>query len=66
MSTMTKKDLRVRRHYRVRNKVYGTASRPRMSIFRSNKKIALGKKRNMMNCLRTFTKKVQERLCFAR
>ena len=39
MSTMTKKDLRVRRHYRVRNKVYGTASRPRMSIFRSNKKI---------------------------
>lgn len=37
MSTKTKKDLRVRRHLRVRNKVQGTAERPRMAVFRSNK-----------------------------
>ncbi len=39
MSIMTKKDMRIRRHFRVRNKVHGTAARPRMSIFRSNKRI---------------------------
>ncbi len=39
MSTKTKKDLRVRRHFRVRNKVQGTAERPRMAIFRSNKRL---------------------------
>jgi large subunit ribosomal protein L18 len=39
MSIKTKKDLRIRRHYRVRNKVQGTAERPRMAVFRSNKRI---------------------------
>ena len=39
MSTKSKKDLRVRRHFRVRNKVKGTAERPRMAVFRSNKRI---------------------------
>lgn len=36
----TKKDQRrIRIKYRVRNKVYGTSERPRMSVFRSNKQI---------------------------
>lgn len=39
MSTKSKKDLRIRRHFRVRNKVKGTAARPRMAIFRSNKRL---------------------------
>ena len=39
MSTKSKKDLRIRRHFRVRNKVQGTAERPRMAIFRSNKRL---------------------------
>lgn len=39
MSTMTKKDMRIRRHFRVRNKVKGTAERPRMAVFRSNKRL---------------------------
>ncbi len=39
MSIKTKKDLRVRRHLRVRNKIQGTAARPRMAIFRSNKRL---------------------------
>lgn len=39
MSVLTKKQMRIRRHYRVRNKLFGTASRPRMAIFRSNKRI---------------------------
>lgn len=39
MSIKTKKEFRVRRHLRVRNKVQGTAERPRMAIFRSNKRI---------------------------
>jgi len=39
MSTKTKKDLRVRRHLRVRNKIQGTAERPRMAVFRSNKRL---------------------------
>jgi large subunit ribosomal protein L18 len=28
---------RVRRHYRVRKKIHGTAARPRLAVFRSNK-----------------------------
>ena len=36
MKWKTKSDQRVRRHLRVRNKVAGTAERPRMSVFRSN------------------------------
>ena len=39
MGIKTKKDLRIRRHYRVRNKVQGTAARPRMAVFRSNKRL---------------------------
>ncbi len=30
---------RTRRHYRVRNKVHGTAERPRLVVFRSNRNI---------------------------
>ncbi len=37
MNWKTKARKRVRRHYRVRNKVSGTAERPRMSVYRSNK-----------------------------
>ena len=33
----TKKDLRDRRHARVRGKISGTAERPRLAIYRSNK-----------------------------
>jgi large subunit ribosomal protein L18 len=36
---MTKTEQRDRRHTRVRARVMGTASRPRLSIFRSNTKI---------------------------
>ena len=39
MSTKSKKDMRIRRHFRVRNKVKGTAERPRMAVFRSNKRL---------------------------
>lgn len=39
MSTKSKRDLRIRRHFRVRNKVKGTAERPRMAVFRSNKRL---------------------------
>lgn len=41
MGIKTKRDFRVRRHLRVRNKVAGTAERPRMAVFRSNKRIAV-------------------------
>lgn len=37
----TKTDQRVRRHKRVRNKVVGSAVRPRMSVFRSNHHISV-------------------------
>ena len=39
MSIKTKKEYRIRRHMRVRNKVTGTAERPRMAVYRSNKRI---------------------------
>ena len=39
MSTMTKRQARLRRHRRVRGKVAGTAERPRLVVFRSNKGI---------------------------
>src|SRR3954452_4071701 len=32
---------RVRRHSRVRKKIYGTAARPRLAVFRSNKHLVL-------------------------
>lgn len=34
-----KNDNRTRRHKRVRAKIYGTADRPRLSVFRSNKHV---------------------------
>jgi large subunit ribosomal protein L18 len=40
MSTMTKREARVRRHRRVRGKVAGTAERPRLVVFRSNRGIS--------------------------
>jgi len=39
MSTKSKKELRIRRHMRVRNKVKGSAERPRLAVYRSNKRI---------------------------
>jgi large subunit ribosomal protein L18 len=40
MSTLTKPQARLRRRRRVRAKVVGTAERPRISVFRSNRGIA--------------------------
>lgn len=39
MATMTGNELRRRRHRRVRKKVAGTAERPRLVVFRSNRGI---------------------------
>jgi len=39
MSVLTKREARVRRHRRVRGKVSGTAERPRLVAFRSNRGI---------------------------
>ena len=36
---LTKSEHRIRRHRRVRKKVEGTAQRPRLAVFRSNKHI---------------------------
>ncbi len=35
-SKLSKKQARVRRHNRIRNKIEGTPSRPRLSVFKSN------------------------------
>ena len=40
MSVMTKRQARIRRHRRVRSKVAGTAERPRLAVFRSNRGIS--------------------------
>ena len=40
MTTKQKQRLRVRRHRRVRKRVTGTADRPRLAVFRSNKHIS--------------------------
>ncbi len=40
MSQLTTRQLRVRRHKRVRKQVEGTAERPRLVVFRSNRGIA--------------------------
>ena len=40
MSVMTKRQARIRRHRRVRGKVAGTAERPRLVVFRSNRGIS--------------------------
>ncbi len=37
--SLTKQEHRLRRHRRVRKKVLGTAERPRLAVFRSNKHI---------------------------
>jgi large subunit ribosomal protein L18 len=39
MSTLTTRDARLRRHRRIRGKVVGTAERPRLVVFRSNRGI---------------------------
>jgi large subunit ribosomal protein L18 len=39
MTTLTKREARLRRHRRVRGKVAGTAERPRLTVFRSNRGI---------------------------
>jgi large subunit ribosomal protein L18 len=39
MATLTKPQARARRHRRVRGKVFGTAERPRLVVFRSNRGI---------------------------
>jgi large subunit ribosomal protein L18 len=39
MATMTREQLRARRHRRVRKKVSGTAERPRLAVRRSNRGI---------------------------
>jgi large subunit ribosomal protein L18 len=40
MPALTVREARLRRHRRVRNKVLGTAERPRLVVFRSNRGIA--------------------------
>jgi large subunit ribosomal protein L18 len=40
MSTVTKEQRRLKRRRRVRAKVFGTAARPRISVFRSNRGVA--------------------------
>ena len=39
MSTLTTREARLRRHRRVRGKVSGTAERPRLHVYRSNRGI---------------------------
>jgi large subunit ribosomal protein L18 len=39
MSVLTKRQARIRRHRRVRSKIEGTAERPRLVVFRSNRGI---------------------------
>ena len=39
MTTLTKREGRLRRHRRVRGKIAGTAERPRLVVFRSNRGI---------------------------
>jgi large subunit ribosomal protein L18 len=39
MSTLTTREARERRHRRVRGRVHGTAERPRLVVFRSNRGI---------------------------
>jgi large subunit ribosomal protein L18 len=39
VATLTKREARLRRHRRIRGKVFGTAERPRLVVFRSNRGI---------------------------
>lgn len=41
MSTLTKKESRARRHNRIRAKVSGTATRPRLAVVKSNRFISV-------------------------
>jgi large subunit ribosomal protein L18 len=41
MSAQTKRNARIRRHRRVRKQVQGSAERPRLAVFRSNKHLVL-------------------------
>ena len=41
MALKSKSDARARRHARLRKKVVGTAARPRLAVFRSNKHLTL-------------------------
>jgi large subunit ribosomal protein L18 len=40
MATLTKPQARERRHKRVRGKIFGTAERPRLVVYRSNKGVS--------------------------
>ena len=40
MATLTKPEARARRHRRIRGKVFGTAERPRLVVYRSNKGVS--------------------------
>lgn len=40
MSSLTTREARIRRHRRVRRKIAGTAERPRLVVFRSNRGIS--------------------------
>ena len=39
MDAKTRRGSRLRRHRRVRTKIFGTAERPRLAVFRSNRHI---------------------------
>ena len=39
MPTLTVREARARRHRRIRRRIYGTAARPRLVVFRSNRGI---------------------------
>jgi len=41
MKLKTRSDYRVRRHQRVRRRISGTAARPRMALFKSNKALSV-------------------------
>ncbi len=41
MATLSKKEQRTRRHGRIRAKISGTAERPRLAVFRSNRYITV-------------------------
>ena len=40
MTTLTRREARERRHRRVRRRIFGTAERPRIVVFRSNRGIS--------------------------
>ena len=42
----SRSDIRVKKHNRMRNNIQGTAQRPRLSVFRSEKHIYIKKQNN--------------------